>query len=236
VDIRIIAATNKNLKKLVLDGKFREDLFYRLNVIKIQVPPLRKRRDDIPYLADHFLIKYARQNNKDLRGISNDTIEILKRYSFPGNVRELKNIIEKAVVLSNETKIDVIDLPKELLSLYRSSERRESNYNVDSSKLMNALQSITISNNDGSSKPWCSRLKAIAIEIIHEFLVNTNGRWFFPRDFAGFLNNHSKSACISNNTIVRYLKILKINHICEHNKKNANRSGYKLSKIFIKDN
>jgi transcriptional regulator with GAF, ATPase, and Fis domain len=234
VDMRIVVATNKNLEKLVLDGKFREDLFYRLNVINIPVPPLRKRRDDILSLANHFLVKYAKQNNKDLSGISNETIEILKRYLYPGNVRELENIIERAVVLSNEKEINVFDLPEKLSSIYRSGVRRESNCNIDSAKLMKILKNITIPNNSGSAKPWCKRLKAMTIEIIHEFLVTTNGDWFYPRNFAGFLNNYSKSGCVSNNTIVRYLKILKTNHICEHNEKNANRSGYKLSKIFIK--
>lgn len=235
VDIRIVAATNKNLEKLVLDGNFREDLFYRLNVINIQVPPLRERRDDIPSLADHFLMKYAQQNNKVLRGISKETIGVLKRYSFPGNVRELENIIERAVVLSNGKEINVFDLPKSLSIEYRAGARNYSNSNIDSAKLMKALKNIIISNNSRPPEPWCKRLKAITIEAIHESLVDTNGQWFPPRDFAGFLNNHSKSGGVSSNTIVRYLKILKTNHICEHNGKNANRSGYKLSKIFIKD-
>jgi transcriptional regulator with GAF, ATPase, and Fis domain len=235
VDIRIVAATNKNLEKLVLDGKFREDLFYRLNVVNITVPPLRERIDDIPSLTNHFLAKYAKQNNKDLRGISKETIEVLKHYSFPGNVRELENIIERAVVFSNGKEINVFDLPEKLSSIYRSGVRNYSNCNIDSTKLMKILKNITIPNNGGSAKPWSKRLKAITIEIIHEFLVTTNGDWFYPKNFAVFLNNHSKSGCVSNNTIVRYLKILKTNHICDHNGKNANKSGYKIHKIFIKD-
>ncbi|MCJ7618418.1 MAG: hypothetical protein MUO43_17980, partial [Desulfobacterales bacterium] len=150
-------------------------------------------------------------------------------------VRELGNIMEGAAVLSNGNKITVLDLPENLSIKYRPKARNYSNCNIDSAKLMKALKNITIPNNGGPLKLWYNRLKAVTIEIIHEFLVTTKGDWFYPRNFAGFLNNHSKSGCVSNNTIVRYLKILKTNHICEHNGKNANRSGYKISRIFIKN-
>jgi len=100
VDVRIIAATNVDLKQLVREGRFREDLFYRLNVISIDLPPLRRRREDIPLLVEFFLKKYAQENQRPVRDISPETLRPLVNYSWPGNVRELENVIERAVVLS----------------------------------------------------------------------------------------------------------------------------------------
>jgi two-component system response regulator PilR (NtrC family) len=99
VDIRLICATNKNLEEEVIQGKFREDLYYRLNVIQIQMPPLRERQEDIPLLAQHFLKKYAQEMGKDVQTLSSYAMEVLKRYHFPGNVRELENIIQRGVAL-----------------------------------------------------------------------------------------------------------------------------------------
>ncbi len=100
VDVRIIAATNADLEAAVQQGTFREDLFYRLNVITVTLPPLRKRTEDMPLLAQHFLAYYARENEKAIREISPRAMELLLDYSWPGNVRELENVIERAVVLS----------------------------------------------------------------------------------------------------------------------------------------
>ncbi len=101
VDIRIISATNKNLAKEVIEGNFREDLFYRLNVIEIKLPPLRERKTDIPALAQHFLDKYARRMGKEISKISTYAIELLQKYDFPGNVRELENLMERSVALAS---------------------------------------------------------------------------------------------------------------------------------------
>jgi two-component system response regulator PilR (NtrC family) len=98
-DIRFIAATNQDLTKRVADGRFREDLFYRINVIPIVLPPLRDRREDIPLLAEHFLAKYTDLMGKQIAGISKDAMELLVRYAWPGNIRELENVIERAVAL-----------------------------------------------------------------------------------------------------------------------------------------
>ncbi len=111
VDVRIIAATNADLEGLVADGRFREDLYYRLNVITIALPPLRKRTEDIPLLARHFLHEYAQENEKALREISARAMETLMDYHWPGNVRELENAIERAVVLSTGEVLDVDLLP-----------------------------------------------------------------------------------------------------------------------------
>jgi two-component system, NtrC family, response regulator PilR len=98
-DIRVAAATNQDLPKLVAEGRFREDLFYRINVIQLHLPSLRDRREDVPLLAEHFLHKFADLMGKGVRSISHDAMALLERYSWPGNVRELENIIERAVAL-----------------------------------------------------------------------------------------------------------------------------------------
>ncbi len=103
VDVRIIAATNVDLKQHVQEGKFREDLFYRLNVISIDLPPLRQRKEDIPLLVDFFLKKYSEENERPLRRITPEALRPLLTYSWPGNVRELENVVERAVVLSSRS-------------------------------------------------------------------------------------------------------------------------------------
>lgn len=101
VDVRIISATNRNLEQEVIEGRFREDLFYRLNVIEIKVPPLRERKSDLQTLAQHFLDKYARETGKEITKISSYAIDLLKKYDFPGNIRELENLVERSVALTN---------------------------------------------------------------------------------------------------------------------------------------
>jgi DNA-binding NtrC family response regulator len=115
VDVRIIAATNVDLRQSVREGRFREDLFYRLNVITIELPPLRQRKEDIPLLVDFFLKKYAEENDRTVRRITPEALRPLMSYSWPGNVRELENVIERAVVLSSGTEIDLELLPDHLL-------------------------------------------------------------------------------------------------------------------------
>lgn len=114
VDVRIITATNKNLKDLVQQGKFREDLFYRLNVIQIIVPPLRERREDIPLLVNAFIKEFAAQNNKPALTISPKAMAALQNYSWPGNVRQLRNVIEAAVIMCNTNEIKLYHLPEEI--------------------------------------------------------------------------------------------------------------------------
>lgn len=111
VDVRIIAATNVDLKQLVREGKFREDLFYRLNVITIDLPPLRQRKEDIPLLAEFFLQRYAQENDRPARRITPEALRALLTYSWPGNVREVENVIERAVVLSSGPEIGTDLLP-----------------------------------------------------------------------------------------------------------------------------
>ncbi|MDP2915027.1 MAG: sigma-54 dependent transcriptional regulator [Candidatus Aminicenantes bacterium] len=116
VDVRIIAATNTDLEELIWQKAFRKDLFYRLNVIKIELPPLRERKEDIPLLVKHFLAIYAKENDKAIDGVSEDVLEILEKNTWQGNVRELENLIERAVVFAKSRTITRENLPEILLS------------------------------------------------------------------------------------------------------------------------
>jgi DNA-binding NtrC family response regulator len=115
VNVRLLVATNKNLKKLVEAEKFRQDLYYRINVVEIPLPPLRERMSDIPLLAEHFLEKFRTMHQKPISGLSQDVKSLLARYRWPGNVRELENVIERAVVLSRSEIIEQADLPSNLM-------------------------------------------------------------------------------------------------------------------------
>ncbi|MDD5153764.1 MAG: sigma-54 dependent transcriptional regulator [Desulfovibrionales bacterium] len=115
-DIRVIAATNKNLEEAVESGRFREDLYYRLNVIPIHVPPLRERVGDIPLLVHHFLEKFNKSKKKNIKSISKEVMQCFMSYEWPGNVRELENMIERLIILANDDKITVRDLPERLLA------------------------------------------------------------------------------------------------------------------------
>lgn len=116
VNVRVLAATNRDLRKEAEEKRFREDLYFRLNVISIEVPPLRKRREDIPLLAAHFAQKFAERNHKVIKGFAPQTLDALLRYSWPGNVRELENIVERAVILCRGDLILEEDLPEHILN------------------------------------------------------------------------------------------------------------------------
>ena len=115
VDVRIVAATHHDLHKLVEEGKFREDLYYRLNVIRIETPPLRARKEDIPLLMQHLIARHARENDKTIEEVDLAVVRLLQSYSWPGNVRELENALERAVVLATHDKILTSHLPQEIL-------------------------------------------------------------------------------------------------------------------------
>jgi len=120
IDVRIISATNRNLESAIKEGNFREDLYYRLNVISIDVPPLRERRDDIPLLVNYYLNKNLVESRKQINSVSPDAMKKLVSYSWPGNVRELENVIERAVVISKTEELSCNDLPESLNNHSRS--------------------------------------------------------------------------------------------------------------------
>jgi len=124
VDVRFIAATARNLRQEIEGGNFREDLYYRLNVVSVQLPPLAARADDIPLLIHHFLVQKRDRIGKDIKGVDPEAMDLLQQYSWPGNVRELENVIERAMVLARNETIQVQDLPEDLLQLSVQTFRR----------------------------------------------------------------------------------------------------------------
>lgn len=134
VDVRVVLASNENLAKAVQAGRFRQDLFYRINVVTLQLPPLRERLGDIPLLADHFLKHYRRELKRDVSGFTANCVQTLQRYSWPGNVRELENVVERAVVLCRRRHIDTGDLPDHLLEQLGAAPAAEGVYRPTSLK------------------------------------------------------------------------------------------------------
>lgn len=130
VDIRVVAATNRDLEKAIREGRFREDLFYRLNVVPIEVPPLRERRDDIPVLATYFMRRFSEQVGRKVTAISRDARALLVAYDWPGNVRELQNVIERAVVMGSSEAITPDDLPEVLLDASPAAEGVEDGFHA----------------------------------------------------------------------------------------------------------
>ena len=116
VDVRIVAATNRNIEEEVKKGNFREDLYYRLNVVRLEVPPLRERKDDIPLLMNAFLREFNIENEKNIKGFDNKSRSVIQRYNWPGNIRELKNCIESSVVMCTKDEITLDDLPKSIVN------------------------------------------------------------------------------------------------------------------------
>ena len=141
VDVRVIVTTNQDLEKAIAEKKFREDLYYRLNVISMYIPPLRERKEDLDSLIAHFVNLYSKENNKKINGIAEDVCEILANYSWPGNIRELENIIERAVILDTNSFIDTCDLPEIIINGSGvPAPHSKSNAAKEAVSLKNALQ------------------------------------------------------------------------------------------------
>ena len=140
VDVRVISATNKDLRKAIEKQEFREDLYYRLNVVNIELPPLRERKEDIPLLAEHFLDKFASENRKDVTGFSPDAMECLLDYDWPGNVRELENAIERAVILAKDSLIAIADLPQKGMSSACSATPARNLKEMEKDHILNILR------------------------------------------------------------------------------------------------
>jgi len=175
VDVRLVAATNKNLEREVAEGTFREDLYYRLAVIPIHVPPLRERPEDVRALSEHFLKRFAARAGKPLEGISSDAMELLAGYAWPGNVRQLENSIERGVALSQGREIRVEDLPVRLKeeSMVREGETIHSLQVMERSHILNTLEQVN----------WNRKRAAALLQIstttlwrrLKEFGIETDG-------------------------------------------------------------
>lgn len=140
VDVRLISATNKDMKQEVSRGNFREDLYYRLNVVNIELPPLRDRKEDISLLAGHFLRKFAMENQKDINRFENEAMDVLLKYDWPGNVRELENTIERAVILSKDNLIKKTDLLLEGIGATDNKKCLDSITEIEKKHIRNVLE------------------------------------------------------------------------------------------------
>jgi DNA-binding NtrC family response regulator len=170
VDVRIVAATNKDLPSLVNRGEFREDLFYRLNVLTLEVPPLRERGKDILLLANHFVAKYARETGKPVPVLSDEVLESLEKYHWPGNVRELENVIQRLVVMVDRDTIDVPDLPSVMrFSAPRRPGGRQTLAEVEAEHIRNVLAGV------GGNKTRAAGILGIDRKTLREKLKQMNG-------------------------------------------------------------
>jgi len=170
-NVRIITATHRNLEEMIKSGEFREDLYYRLNVISVRIPALRERRIDIPLLVNHFLNKFAEENNKSIKGISQEALDKLIKYEFPGNIRELENLIEHAVIMGRGDYISIDDLPPEL--------------KVYSEK--------SIFNPNNLDDGYDDKLKAFEVEMINEALDQNKGNQSAAARLLGISERHLRS-------------------------------------------
>jgi transcriptional regulator with PAS, ATPase and Fis domain len=126
VDVRIVAATNRNLEQAVREGAFREDLYYRLMVIPVEIPPLRERLEDIPLLITHFIERFNAEFRKKTHGLTSDALDCCEQYGWPGNVRELRNVVERAMILENKEFLDLEDLPQAIRAPFENVDGKES--------------------------------------------------------------------------------------------------------------
>jgi two-component system response regulator HydG len=172
VDVRVIAATHVDLEKAMDEGRFREDLYYRLNVVNIDIPPLRDRLDDVPLLAEHFLKMYRESNNADVEGIASDALDALCNYEWPGNVRELENVIERAVVLDTDGMIGTDDLPETVLEQTEQSRSIEVPLGTPLEEIEQTVLRETLRMTDGDKK-LTAKLLGIATRTVYRKLNET---------------------------------------------------------------
>jgi len=173
-DFRLIAATNKDLRQLIAEGRFREDLYYRLNVIAITAPPLRDRQGDVPLLVDHFIEVYCRKNGKPRMDIARDAMEKLQDYSWPGNVRELENVIERAVVLTREPKLQLADLPPSVTQAERRGEDLSFSMGTPLEEIERRVIKATLDHTRGD-KQLAAQLLGISARTIYRKLADEAG-------------------------------------------------------------
>jgi DNA-binding NtrC family response regulator len=182
VDVRVILASNEDLTKVVQAGRFRQDLYYRINVVMLQLPRLHERIGDIPLLAKHFLKHYCGQLHKDVIGFTDACVETMQRYGWPGNVRELENVVERAVVLSRRRHIDVDDLPEHLLEQIKSAPSNDAVYRPLSLKTALEAPEKRIIEQALRANNWNRQLTASILEINRTTLYKKMKRYGLEYD------------------------------------------------------
>jgi transcriptional regulator with GAF, ATPase, and Fis domain len=227
IDCRVVAATNKDLEAACKDGTFREDLYYRLKIVKIYVPPLSERKEDIPLLINHFLTKIPVRmyspGHPTLR-ISAEAMDAIMRYSFPGNVRELENAIESAIPLSDGKLIRVEDLPETIRGEVKEDSPVGNPRCMPSSRLLEALKEIL---------PRSIRI--VKVEDLARFLSETGGRWFRRKDFEDFLRERGGRDIHKSTygTAGRYLRAMTMKGVLGHNGGKANKSRFRVLEVYL---
>ncbi|MGQ9920918.1 MAG: sigma-54-dependent transcriptional regulator [Desulfobacca sp.] len=179
VDVRVVAATNQNLEEMVAAGKFRKDLFYRLNVIHLEIPPLRARREDIPLLAQYFLDRFCLENNRPPMGFTPEAMQALKQYLWPGNVRELENVVERAVALCTGASVGLDDLPEEL----RQHSKVEDSIVIPVGASLEEIERLVIRQTlrkTGGDKEVTARILGIGLATLYRRLKEMEGKETVP--------------------------------------------------------
>jgi transcriptional regulator with GAF, ATPase, and Fis domain len=228
INARTVAASNKNLANEVMKGRFREDLYYRLNVFPIQVPPLRQRKSDIPLLIGHFIDKHSGSNGKNNLKISPETISHLMHYSFPGNVRELENFIARAMILIENNHNILHFGPGTDNNMEATVVKGPWPGYLDREALHTALKKIR-----RPSGLWHRSLRCISLNDLLYIFMKIGPNPFSRSLFAKLLQSRSTTESNKYKTAGEYLKLLTQNHICTHNGRHANRSRYQLAKAFL---
>ena len=179
VDVRVVAATNQNLEEMVAAGRFRKDLFYRLNVIHLEIPPLRARREDIPLLAQYFLDKFCLENNRPPMGFTPEAMQALQQYLWPGNVRELENVVERAVALCSGASVGSDDLPEEL----RQQSKVEDNIVIPVGASLEEIERLVIRQTlrkTGGDKEVTARILGIGLATLYRRLKEMEAKENVP--------------------------------------------------------
>jgi Nif-specific regulatory protein len=179
-NVRVIAATHRDLEKEVRDGRFRQDLYYRLNVVGITLPPLRERREDIPLFVDHFVAQFSRQLGKRVVAVAPDARQRLVLYDWPGNVRELQNVIERAVVMTDSEVLTCEDLPEALLELRTPDESELGGYHQAVNDLKRQLLVTAVREANGNLAAAARKL-GLHPNYLHRLVRNMNLRPHLPR-------------------------------------------------------
>ena len=172
IDIRLLASTNRDLKKDIQLKNFRADLYYRLNVVQIKLPPLRERKSDIPLLVTHFIDKFSQRENKHISSVAPEVMKILLEYSWPGNLRELENVIERAVVLTKKEIIDVRDIPREVKDGIKGNSSGEALKSLKEMEIETVINAVNAFN---GNKSKAARILGITRKAIYSRLKEFNG-------------------------------------------------------------
>ena len=178
---RIIASTNKNLEELINEKKFRDDLFYRLNTISINIPPLRDRKEDVPHLISYFLEKYP-DHNSGIKTVDNEIIEIFMKYDWPGNVRELENTIKKLTIMSNNSHLTSDDIEEHFPKIFKLSSNNFANLNY------NLLIDTILNKDESDENKYQNILKKVKTTIIESTLIKYKGNKEKTTDELGINN------------------------------------------------